>query len=161
MSLLNELRVDIGDDDGVTLSGVAPPLPPITPIGTSVGLLLRDLRVDIGDETANFGSGIFPPPVPTAFCINSTLVASASYAIQSDDALILVTPAVGGTTITLPATGTLGCIFIVKDAAGTAFSRNITIDPGPTTIDGLGLFIITQNFQSITITWNGSAWVII
>ena len=66
MSLLNELRIDIGDDENVVLSGVAPPLQPIQTIGPDIGFLVRDLRVDTGDDdTFNFASGLQVGSLPS------------------------------------------------------------------------------------------------
>jgi hypothetical protein len=163
MSLINDLRIDIGDDDGVVLSGVAAPLQPAQSIGTNLGLLIRDLRVDIGDETDVLTSGIFPPPSPDGpVCWNTTFVTTNSYNMASDDVLIFVTPAAPNTTINLlPSPTLVGCIITIKDIAGTASLRNIIINPGANTIDGFTAWRMTQNKQSITITWNGIEWGII
>jgi hypothetical protein len=77
MSLLNELRVDIGDDDNVVLSGVTIPAQPQQTIGPELGFLVRDLRVDTGDdETFDFASGIQVGALPSVDIVGPDILES-------------------------------------------------------------------------------------
>ncbi len=56
MALLDDLRVDLGDDDGLVPSGQAPPN--VVPVIFTESLL-GDLRVDLGDDDGIIPSGTF------------------------------------------------------------------------------------------------------
>ena len=161
---IRDLRVDIGDDEFVDFassSGVGS-LPNVTVVGPDILNLLQDFRVDIGDDeglTFPISSGLFPTQGP--LCWNTTVVNVANYTAQINDVMIFVNPVVPFTTINLPPIGQLGCSYIIKDISGMAFERNVIVSPGSNTIDGFNTWIITQNYQSITITWTGSGWGII
>lgn len=58
MGLLDEFRVDIGDDEGAITSGIAPAATSGLPVGSNI-TLLSDLRVDIGDDEGTIPSGAF------------------------------------------------------------------------------------------------------
>jgi hypothetical protein len=50
---------------------------------------------------------------------------------------------------------------IIKDAAGTAGTYNITIIPTSGTIEGSGSFVMNSNFQSINLVSDGvSNWMV-
>jgi hypothetical protein len=61
----------------------------------------------------------------------------------------------GSTVLTLPS-GTPGKQFVVKDESGVAASHNITISGG--TIDGANSCVISNNYGSVTLSFNGSSW---
>jgi hypothetical protein len=148
MSLIDDLRRDLGDDDNVPV--VMPPA--ATGVFTLTGLL-RDLRADIGADSPLLDVG-----APEIWGVVS--VTSNSYSAQQTDVIILVCPTISGPTlIELPATPVVGQLIIVKDKKGDANVNNITIDPpGATTIDGFNQFLITQRYQSFTFVWNGTEW---
>lgn len=56
MSLLDDLRTDIGDDDGNNPSGIVPSTPQGLPIGAN-STIISDLRADIGDDDNIIPSG--------------------------------------------------------------------------------------------------------
>ncbi len=66
----------------------------------------------------------------------------------------------GGHTITLNATGLISGIsqFLIKDASGTAFASNITINGNGNNIDGTATYNLNANYQSTTLIWNGTQW---
>ena len=96
-----------------------------------------------------------------AQCWNTTIV-TGSYAATSMDTMILVNNATSTPiTLVLPATPCLGRIVYVKDIAGNANTFNITVVSALGTIDGLSGFIISQNYQAITLLYNGTEWSLI
>jgi len=165
MSLLNDLRVNIGDDDEVNFaSGTIPQSPVVSTVGPSIALMLRDLRVDVGDDDeVNFGdiSGIPPEPeCPEIWC--SVTVTANSYDTTPEDVIIFVNSTISApTTINLAHTPILGQLLIIKDVKGDARINNIVVNPAPNLIDGLNSFFLTENKQSITLTWSGGEWNII
>ena len=65
----------------------------------------------------------------------------------------------GTVTITLPA-GTVGKVYVVKDAVGDANANPITVVGTAQNVDS-GTAIINVPFGSITIVFNGSSWSIV
>jgi hypothetical protein len=149
--LPGDLRLDIGDDDS--------PLVLTTPASGSVSLdgLIRDLRVDIGDD------GLFLDNTETPVIWGASIVTSNVYYKQPTDVILFVNTTIDGpTTIHLPSSPVLGQICVIKDAKGDAFTNHITIQPPVgVTIDGFNRFLLTQNYQSFMITWNGTEFNII
>lgn len=153
MSLIDELRLDIGDDFGIVWgseSGSAPSV--ITVYDTA---LLNDLRLDIGDDGVVSWNGDGDTQV-----WQSIVITGSTYIITPTDTVIFVNSGVP-TSIILPGSPVLGQIVIVKDMSGAAFVNNITITAGTNTIDGFNSVIISQDYQSLTFAWNSIEWNII
>lgn len=85
---------------------------------------------------------------------------SLNYTVTSSDYAIYCTGGAGGITITLPpAAGNSGRVFVIKKIDSGA--GKITIDGNLNeTIDGLLTWILTLQFESVTIQSNGSNWYI-
>lgn len=93
----------------------------------------------------------------TATAISYTVNANSDY-------IVGVTDNSSARTISLPASANTGSLFIIKDEAGTAASaNNITVDVsgGVKTIDGQTSQVITQNYGSITVYFDGTNYKII
>ena len=148
MSLIDDLRRDLGDDDNVPVV-----FPPANSGSFSLTGLLRDLRADIGADSPLLEVG-----APEIW--NVTVVTENIYSAQLTDTIILVCPTIDGPTLVeLPATPVIGQMIIVKDKKGDANVNHITIDPpGAVTIDGFNQFLITQRYQAFTFAWNGTEW---
>lgn len=77
------------------------------------------------------------------------LVSGAAATIGTGSTYVGVTPAVGGTTLTLPVASSLqdGDEIIVQDEAGDAGAKNITIaSAGSDTINGAASVVISGNY---------------
>lgn len=165
MSLIEDLRLDIGDDVGVVYaSGSGSPIVSDEYWTSDEALnLIVDLRLDIGDdEEINYASisgltTLSGPLYPVIW--GATDIYSSTYTIVPTDVIIFVW--INPATIILPASPVLGQIFYIKDALGNASIGNITIDPNGNNIEGNSFFLLSINKQSIAITWNGSEWSII
>ncbi len=94
----------------------------------------------------------------TSFPFSPTHTVNPPYTALSTDYLIAVN---GGGTITLLASPTAATTFIVKDLNGTAGSSNITINGNGNNIDGASTYVISANYESITIAYTGTEWSII
>lgn len=93
----------------------------------------------------------------TATAVSVSVSASADY-------IIGVTDNSAARTITLPSGPNTGATYIIKDEAGTAGSANnitVTVTGGVKTIDGLTSQLITQNYGSLTVYYNGTNYFII
>ncbi len=64
-----------------------------------------------------------------------------------------------GGTLNLPSSGAFqGQMLIIKDEGGNALSANIIVSANGTTIDGASTYVLNENYASVTVYWNGSAW---
>lgn len=94
---------------------------------------------------------------------NETIIsAPGDYAVQPDDYIITVVKTVPEiTTITLPAVPTESRSIIVKDGQGEATDFNITIDGNGQTIDDAPTLVMSVNWGSYEIIYNGTQWNVI
>jgi hypothetical protein len=73
------------------------------------------------------------------------------------DCIIGITSDAAARTMTMPNAGMIaGQEWTFKDEAGAASSHNITISGNGVNIDGAANLVITTNYGSVTIYWNGS-----
>lgn len=97
--------------------------------------------------------------------INAVRVVTAAGAITvsaTTDNVIIVNKTTGAaTTVNLPASPTTGLTYVIKDGKGDANTNNITITPNAGNIDGAATFVMTTNFASKTIVYNGTQWNIV
>lgn len=96
---------------------------------------------------------------------NQTTVNAATYdLVETDDTLLVTYTGTGAvTSLTLPTAQTVaGRTIVIKDAGGNAGTNNITIDTeGAQTIDGAATLVISSDYESFTLTCDGSNWFII
>lgn len=62
------------------------------------------------------------------------------------------------TTVNLPATPPTGVTYLIKDCKGDAATNNITITPAAGNIDGSSTYVLSNNYASVALVYNGSAW---
>jgi len=85
MSLINELRFDIGDDALISGSGAAVIIPPI--ILPDFASLITSVRTDISDDTTL--SGTFTAPIlPTGIPGPGSLIFDVRYNVADDDVIV-------------------------------------------------------------------------
>jgi len=82
------------------------------------------------------------------------------YTTVPQDALILVDSSSARTIVPL-ASPTTGQVHTIKDNSGLAATNNITVTPSGKNIDGSASYIISTNYASMTIVYNGTQWNII
>lgn len=93
--------------------------------------------------------------------INTRTLTTSPTTLNATDDLVCVNTSAVTHTITLP-TPTTGRKITIKDSAGNAAARNITInDSGTELIDGAGTQTISTNYGSLDLVYNGSTWVIV
>lgn len=176
-SIVDELRLDTADDGSSPTPGQFPGAVkgPVTSTDNAVatwngsnGDCLQSSPATINDD-GDFntpGDGVFGGKVQVggAFCLNCRVVTSgASVSILDTDTLIMINKTPGSPTlVTLPATATDSRMLIIKDKKGDAVINKITIVvSGGGTIDGLTGFVISQNYQSVTLMFCGGSWSIV
>lgn len=75
------------------------------------------------------------------------------------DYFICVNKSAGAATaVNLPATPATGLTYLIKDCKGDAATNNITVTPNAGNIDGSGTYVISNNYGSVAVTYNGTAW---
>lgn len=82
------------------------------------------------------------------------------YTTLATDYVILVDTS-AARTITPLASPATGQTFVIKDSVGSAGTNNITVSPSGKNIDGAASYVMTSNYQAITIVYNGTEWSII
>jgi len=86
-------------------------------------------------------------------------VSTSTHTLNSDTNYVIVTPASGGTTITL-APGITGKHLVIKDRGG-AGTDNITITPdGSETIDGASTYTVNSDNGAISMIFINDEWII-
>lgn len=105
--------------------------------------------------------------VPTKFVTNVgrrvkvTNITSGPYTVLTTDDIISVGTLSATLTITLPSSPTTGDTYNIKDANGSAAAFNITVQGNGNNIDVGATFVLTANYSSITVVYNGSKWIIV
>lgn len=79
----------------------------------------------------------------------------------NDDILIIRKPIPSPTFVTLPGSPNIGNNYTIKDGLGIAQTYNITITAPVGLIDGSPSVVMTTNYQSITMVYDGTNWNII
>ncbi len=100
------------------------------------------------------------PYVASNDAIKVVTPAAYPYTTTAQDALIKVDTS-SARTITPLASPTTGQKHIIKDTVGSAAANNITVTPSGKNIDGSASHVITTNYGSITIIYNGTEWSIV
>lgn len=115
-----------------------------------------------GDPSLSSGSAL-PYPCVVNVVNPVSLVSSASEPVGTETKVVSVTPAAGGTTITLPtpAGSFVGQTIIIADAAGNAATNNITVDGNGSLILGASTLVLNANYQSVTLCFDGTVWLVI
>lgn len=86
---------------------------------------------------------------------------TTSYSILATDALLSVKTSNGAITLTLPALGTPGKRFLIKDAEGYANDYNVTINAATgELIDGAQGIVIDWSWGAIELIDDTSRWII-
>lgn len=101
------------------------------------------------------------------FNIMYTKDIAVSTTVLGTDCLILVDTSTVAVTVILPSQAYTGEQHQIVDNVGNASVRNITINGGLTLVGGPQLIngatnaVVATNFGSVTVRFNGTAWVIL
>lgn len=87
---------------------------------------------------------------------------AGAYDVTATDYIVVINKASGeATTVNLPGSPATGRVLIVKDGKGDAAANNITLTPAAGTIDGGASVVITSNYGSVAVVYNGTQWNVI
>lgn len=100
---------------------------------------------------------------PTAATVFPYASKAASYTLTSSDYIIGVTDTSAARVMSLPAAPSTGQVFVIKDQSGAASNGNLSVDVtgGVVTIDGATSYVISSNYGSITVYFNGTNYNVI
>ena len=108
-----------------------------------------------------------PRPLSFPFILRRAFVmtAAGNYTMTNEQ-LLLIKKTVGqATTVTLPPPPSSPLIYqvvMVGDAKGDAATNNITIQgAAAATIDGAASFVISTNYGTAKLVWNGTEWTLL
>ena len=122
-----------------------------------------------GSDIVNIGSFIPGPPGPpgpigppgppgTPGLVPVTIITTTPYVAVLTDYYLAVE--VGAPSSVILPISPIGTVFIVKDAIGTSSLNPITITAA-TTIDGAANYVLSIDYSSITLIFNGLEWNIV
>lgn len=97
----------------------------------------------------------------TGSFIPITNVSSSPYTVLAADYFLAVSTA-SARTIQLPNSPTTGRVYVIKDSTGQGGTNNISVTTvgGVVTIDGLTTYTINANYQSISVVFNGTSYMV-
>lgn len=128
-------------------------------LGNSTGTIGESNVIRIGTtQTQTFIVGIIN--TSSGRVVKTTTPGAYPYTALTTDYLILVDSS-SARTINLMATPTTGTVLVIKDNVGSAASNNITVTPAAGNIDGSSSYVMSTNYQSITLVYNSVQWNII
>jgi hypothetical protein len=89
-----------------------------------------------------------------------TITASGAVTVSGTaDYFICVNKGTGAATaVNLPGSPATGLTYLIKDCKGDASTNNITVTPAAGNIDGSGTYVISNNYGSVSVTYNGVSW---
>lgn len=89
-----------------------------------------------------------------------TITASGAVTVSGTaDYFICVNKGTGAATaVNLPGSPATGLTYLIKDCKGDASTNNITVTPAAGNIDGSGTYVISNNYGSVSVTYNGASW---
>lgn len=92
--------------------------------------------------------------------VNRIVTSTTPYVVLSTDYFISMDSTGAIKTVHLPDAPTTNRVFVVKDFAGTAAAFNITITTvgGVVLIDGAASYVMTTNYQSVQLLFNGTSY---
>lgn len=95
------------------------------------------------------------------FQVEPIVITSGNPTLHRHDFIVIIKKTTGSaTTVTLPTQGSSQRLTI-KDGKGDAGTNNITIVGTGNTIDGAANVVLSSNYASVDLFFNGSEWSVI
>jgi hypothetical protein len=89
----------------------------------------------------------------------AVVTSGASYTVDPLDDVVIVNKETGSaTTVTLPASPTVGEVVTVKDGKGDAATNNVTVAGNGKNIDGAASYVLNNNYGAVSLVYNGTQW---
>jgi len=93
--------------------------------------------------------------------VRKTRVVTAAGAVTvatSDDIISIDKTSGAATVVNLPATPSTGVTYVIHDGKGDAATHHITITPASGNINGASTLVLSNNYGTVTVTYNGTQW---
>lgn len=124
---------------------------------TNASQTITTAQLSLTCEKTNFNS--------TGLCFSQMLSVNSTYTVNAGrtdqfDYILLADTTGAAFTIFLPPAPAKGDTYILKDGVGNAGTNNLTIDGNGFNIDGTSTYVMTNSFECITTTYDGSNWLI-
>ena len=127
----------------------------ILPSGSGQGIIYFDNTQNRFLVSENGGSY-----VPLTETTVELVVITTNYNPLPTDTVISVGTISSGITITLQASPSTGKFLYIKDAKGLAATYNITVQGNGNNIDGASSYVMSNNFESILLIFDGTEWML-
>lgn len=91
------------------------------------------------------------------------VTSSTPYVVTDSDYSIFMNSSGGARTVQLPDAPNTGRTFVIKDSNGSANTNNITITTvgGAVNIDGATTFVMNSQYESVSVIFNGSSYMVV
>jgi hypothetical protein len=124
----------------------------VTPGGTGIQTMVMDSTGQMGTQAG----------APTILNYKYVTASISPYTVLAKDNFLGADVTLGAVTILLPNAPATGTIYTVKDQVGLAATSNITVTTvgGAVDIDGATSFVMNTTFQSISVLFDGTAYLI-
>ena len=142
---------------------------PLTPIVLTAGQVL--IGTTAGDPvgatltqgsgvTITSASGVITIAASTSLTLTTVNHAASPYTVLTADSFLACDPTAGTISIVLPNAPSTGRIIYIKDSTGLAATSNITITTvgGSVTIDGVTSYVLNNNYQSVSLVFDGTGY---
>ncbi len=124
-------------------------------VGESNTIRIGTQGTGTGQQSRSFIAGVFN--TVSGRVVKITSPGAYPYLTLTTDYLILVDTA-SARTINLIASPVTGTTYRIKDNVGSAAANNITITPNAGNIDGAASYIMSTNYGSVDMVYNGTKW---
>lgn len=121
----------------------------------------NDTIVDGTVTWKNVGTVAEYNKVSPIIALNDIRTTTISTSLTVADHILSIGTLAGNITVTLPASPTTGTEFIIKDSNGSALAFTITIAGNGHNIDGSANYVMSSSFQSVTVKYNGTVWMVL
>jgi len=120
--------------------------------GSTVGRVMTSNGTDVAPSFQTL------PAIPIAGqVLKITNPGAYPYTTLTTDYIILVDSSVLRSIVPL-ASPTTGTAYVIKDSVGTSGTNPITVTPSGKNIDGAASYVLSSNYGSINIVYNGTEW---
>jgi hypothetical protein len=93
--------------------------------------------------------------------ITNITSSNSPYNVVSTDNIIAANSTGGPITINLPSSPNEGDVYQVKDSNGTAVTNNITVNGSGHNLDGSPNYVMSVDYESLDLVFNGSQWSVL
>lgn len=131
----------------------------VGPSGNNINILGTTGQLTV---TGNPGTSTLTIALTSDQYLAYTSVTTTPYVVTATDCFLGVSTSGGIKTIQLPNAPSTGRFIVIKDATGNAATNNITVTTvgGAVNIDGAVTYTMNAAYQSISVLFNGTSYLV-